>query len=102
MSRRAAVLLFLAAVPVLAETWTGAGKENGWNDGKNWAEGRAPASSPGTKLFFDVPEGPSFGFGGDVPFSLREIALGPRSGDVSFRAPGFRFGGRPVAEPDVG
>ena len=99
---RAALCLLALSVSAAAETWTGGGKENSWNDGENWAEGRAPASSPGTRLFFDAPDGAAFGFGGEDPISMREVALGPDSGPVSFRAPGFRFGGRPVAEPDVG
>lgn len=102
MRRLLPVLLVLSAVPALAETWTGGGKENSWNDGANWAEGRAPAAAPGTRLFFDVPDGVSFGFGGDDPFAFRDILLGPSSGDVAFRGPGFRLGGRPVAEPAVG
>ncbi|MBQ3810822.1 MAG: hypothetical protein II839_08415 [Kiritimatiellae bacterium] len=102
MRRLLPFFLVLSTVPALAETWTAGGKENGWNDGANWAEGRAPAASAGTRLFFDAPAGAAFGFGGDDPISFRDILLGPRSGDVSFRAPGFRLGGRPVAEPEIG
>ena len=94
--------LLLLCVPALAETWTGGGKENSWNDAANWAEGRAPAASPGTRLLFDEPAGVSFGFGGEDAISLRDVVLGPDSGPVSFRAPALRFGGRPVSEPDVG
>ena len=97
-----AIALLSAGLAAAAETWTGGGKENGWNDGANWAEGRAPAASPGTRLVFDAPAGASFGFGGTEPLSFRDVLLGPSSGPVSFRGPGFRLGGRPVSEPDVG
>lgn len=102
MRRLLWILLLSAAVPALAETWTGGGKANSWNDGANWTEGRAPAASAGTRLFFDAPAGAAFGFGGDDPIAFRDVLLGPASGDVSFRGPGFRLGGRPVSEPDVG
>lgn len=94
--------LLLLCVSASAETWVGGGKENSWNDGANWAGGRAPAAGPGTKLYFDAAAGVSFGFGGEEPIGLREVALGPASGAVSFRGPGFRLGGRPVAEPEIG
>ena len=51
MRRLLPVLLLFSAVPALAETWTGGGKENSWNDGANWAEGRAPAASAGTQIY---------------------------------------------------
>lgn len=102
MKRPFAIALLAVGLAAAAETWTGGGKENGWNDGANWAEGRAPAASPGTRLFFDAPAGASFGFGGSEPLSFRDVLLGPSSGPVSFRGPGFALGGRPVSEPDVG
>ena len=107
MRRRSARLPF-AALPLFAalalgaaaqEVWTGAGGGKSWNDGANWASGRAPAPTVGLRVLFDAPEGAAFGFGGQNPIRFAQVALSSNSGPVTIKAPGLVFGGSVNAEP---
>jgi len=45
-------LLVTAALPAAAQSWTGAGPDDNWTTGANWAGGVPPASGPATQLTF--------------------------------------------------
>jgi fibronectin-binding autotransporter adhesin len=49
----------VAALPAVAQTWTGAGPDNNWSTGANWSGGVPPASSATTQLTFDFSPRPS-------------------------------------------
>ena len=107
--RRPAVLPLLAAAALAAaapaaaqEVWTGAAGSKSWNDGGNWASGRAPAPTIGLFAVFDDPAGAAFGFGGSNPIRFGRIELSTNSGPVTLKAPGFVLGGSVNAEPEVG
>ena len=107
--RRPAALPLLAAAALAAaapaagqEVWTGAAGSKSWNDGGNWASGRAPAPTIGLFALFDDPAGAAFGFGGSNPIRFGRIELTTNSGPVTLKAPGFVLGGSVNGEPDVG
>jgi hypothetical protein len=107
--RRTAALPLLAATALAAaapaaaqEVWTGAAGSKSWNDGGNWASGRAPAPTIGLFALFDDPAGAAFGFGGSAPLRFGRIELSTNSGPVTLKAPGFVLGGSVNGEPDIG
>ena len=98
----AAAALAAAATAAAQEVWTGAAGSKSWNDGGNWASGRAPAPTIGLFAIFDDPAGAAFGFGGSAPLRFGRIELSTNSGPVSLKAPGFVLGGSVNGEPEVG
>ena len=98
----AAAALAAAAPAAAQEVWTGAAGSKSWNDGGNWASGRAPVPTIGLRAVFDDPAGAAFGFGGSAAFRFGTIELTTNSGPVSIKAPGIVLGGSVNSEPEVG
>ena len=72
--------LFLAAAFIAGpsaaafQTWTGAGPDNNWSTGANWAGGVPPPSSPTTQILFDSGA-PRKSPIVDAPWTVNELAF---------------------------